>query len=234
MEDARVVLTPLDGRYPSRLRGLATPPASLIVQGGALDAERVVAIVGSRSAHEESLKFAAGLGNLLAGHDVVVVSGGARGVDAAAHGGVLAAGGRTWVVAGTDPDSVFPPEHAELFQRVARGPGAMIWPFDRRILPANRAFPERNRILIALADAVVVVQAARQSGALNAAGWARRLGKPLWVVAVSPWQKGKFEGSRALLDDGAHPLTSELTFVEAIRAPRRTSLGKAAPDAPQS
>jgi DNA processing protein len=210
-------LTPLDARYPSRLRGLTDAPASLTARGGSLEAERVVAIVGSREATDDASKFAEDLACTLGRLGVVVVSGGALGIDGAAHRGALAAGGRTWAVAGTGCEHVFPESHADLFERIARGPGAMIWPFapDYR---HRSGFLARNRVLVALADAVVVVQAGFPSGALRAASAARMLGKPLWVVPAPPWLES-FRGSRMLLDRGAHPLL----FVERFL----TSLGLA-------
>jgi DNA processing protein len=205
-------LTALDPRYPSRLRGLTDAPASLTTAGGPLEAERVVAIVGSRDALPAAAKFAHDLASRLAGLGVVVVSGGALGIDAAAHRGALAAGGRTWAVAPTGHGAVFPEQHAGLFEDIARGPGAMIWPFapDYR---HRSAFLARNRVLVALADAVVVVQAGFPSGALRAAAVARTLGRALWVVPAPPWLDG-FAGSRQLLDRGARPLL----FVEALLA----------------
>jgi DNA processing protein len=215
MESPRVALTPLDPRYPSRLRDLERPPDSLVVAGGPLGAELTVAIVGSRKAHAESLGFAHDLATAVAQTEAVVVSGGAFGVDAAAHEAVLGCGGRTWVVAGTSANRCFPSEHAGLFERVAAGPGAMIWPFPNA--SARRpAFPARNGILIALSDVVVVVQAGARSGALNAARWARKLGKPLWVVPVAPWIEGEVEGTRQLLEDGVRPLITLRSFMRAI------------------
>ncbi|HEX3343607.1 MAG TPA: DNA-processing protein DprA, partial [Polyangiaceae bacterium] len=96
-----VELTPLDPGYPSRLRGATEAPASLSAAGGPLEAERVVAIVGSRKATKEAIEFAQSLASTLARNDVVVVSGGALGIDAAAHRGALAVDGRTWAVAPT-------------------------------------------------------------------------------------------------------------------------------------
>ncbi len=208
-------LTALDPRYPSRLRALPDAPASITTAGGSLEADRVVAIVGSRDATEEASSFAEGLASKLAGRGVVVVSGGALGIDGAAHRGALAAGGRTWVVAGTGHGVVFPPKHAELFERIAEGPGAMIWPFapDYR---HRSAFLSRNRVLVCLADAVVVVQAGLPSGALHAAALARRLRKALWVVPASPWLEG-FDGSLELLDQGgARPLVRVETLLASL------------------
>jgi DNA processing protein len=225
-----VHLTELDPRYPSRLRGLHEAPASLTTAGGSLEAERVVAIVGSRQATPAASEFARDLASTLARLGVVVVSGGALGIDAAAHEGTLAAGGRTWAVAGTGHGAVFPEQHAGLFEEIARGPGAMIWPFapDYR---HRSAFLARNRVLVALADAVVVVQAGFPSGALRAAAVARTLGRPLWVVPAPPWLDG-FRGSRLLLDrGGARPLLFVDAFLASLGALPQPS-GRAPPARP--
>ncbi len=199
-------LVPLDPRYPSRLRSLARPPSSLSIRGGPLDADRVVAVVGSRLAHPDASAFATSLAATLTRASAVVASGGALGIDASAHRGALDAGGRTWVVAGTGCEHCFPPEHAALFDHVARGPGAMVWPFAPSSEARPGSFVARNRVLVAMSDAVVVVQAGFPSGALNAAAAARRLGRPLWVVPPTPWLGSAFDGSRRLLDQGARPL----------------------------
>jgi DNA processing protein len=213
-----VQLTPLDPAYPSRLRGVPEAPASLTTCGGSLEAERVVAIVGSRQATPAAADFARDLAATLADRGIVVVSGGALGIDGAAHRGALSAGGRTWVVAPTGFGAVFPEAHARLFEEVARGPGAMVWPFapDYR---HRTAFLARNRVLVALADAVVVVQAGFPSGALRAAAVARTLGRALWVVPAPPWLDA-FRGSRMLLaEPGARPLLFVDAFLATLGAP---------------
>lgn len=226
-----VHLTPLNPTYPARLRTLAQPPSTLSVRGGALHAERVVAIVGSRAAHAETMELARDLAARLARAGAVVASGGAVGIDASAHLGALDAGGRTWVVAPTGCNGCFPPSHADLFDRIGCGPGAMLWPFAPN--DQNRAgFVTRNRVLVALSDAVVVVQAGARSGALHAAGWAGKLGRPLWVVPAPPWRQRGFEGTHALVDGiegtrpGTHPirpLTSVERFVAAMGLPVRAA-----------
>ncbi len=197
-------VTPLEEGFPSRLRSAADPPASISLQGGAVEAPCTVAVVGSRAACEGARTFARELAGALAQSGAVVVSGGAVGIDAAAHEGALGAGGRTWAVAGTGHTHCFPLEHAGLFERIGQGPGAMVWPFPPQFKHRG-GFIARNRVLVTLSDAVVVVQAGAQSGALNAASRARQLGKPLWVVPAAPWMED-FAGSRQLLASGARPL----------------------------
>ena len=195
---------------------MVRPPAAITIRGGPVESPRAVAIVGSREAAGESIRFARDLAGAVARAGAVVVSGGALGVDAAAHRGALdVVGGRTWAVAGTGCDHCFPPEHASLFERIAGGPGSMIWPFlpDRPVRAGS--FLARNRVLVALADAVVVVQADHPSGALRAATCARAARKALWVVPAPPWAEG-FEGSRRLLDEGTRPLTNLETFLRTL------------------
>src|SRR4029077_15271079 len=135
-----------------------------------------------RDASEESTKFGRDLAGSLARAGAVAASGGALGVGASAHQGALDASGTTWRIAGTGCEHCFPPEHAALFDLIGRGPGSMVWPFpsDRPVRPGS--FLSRNRVLVALADAVVVVQAGNPSGALRAAECARASSKPMWVV----------------------------------------------------
>ncbi|MDP9150809.1 MAG: DNA-protecting protein DprA [Myxococcota bacterium] len=210
-----VHLTPLDPGYPARLRALARPPATLTVRGGPLEAERAVALVGSRNARDESMRFARDLARTLVGTGAVVVSGGATGIDESAHVGALEGQGRTWAVAGTGCNHCFPPHHAELYETIARGPGSMVWPFppDRAVQPGS--FLARNRVLVTLADAVVVVQAGFPSGALRAAECARILRKPLWVVPAPPWLEG-YAGTHQLLTSGVRPLTCVNAFLRTL------------------
>jgi DNA processing protein len=178
-----------------------------------------VAIVGSRRASPEAEDFAASLAGALTRAGAVVVSGGALGIDAAAHRGAMAAGGRTWAVAGTGCEQCFPPAHEGLFAAIGRGPGAMIWPFAPPSPARAGAFLSRNRVLVAMSDAVVVAQAGLASGALRAAACARALAKPLWVVPAPPWAEN-FEGSWELLDKGARPLTNIASFLRALELPK--------------
>jgi DNA processing protein len=198
-------LKPSDADYPQPLLDLAQPPE--ISVAGVLGTGTVVAIVGRRDSAPEATAFARDLAGKLARAGVVIVSGGALGIDAAAHRGAMDVGGRTWAVAPTGYQHCYPAVHADLYAAIAESGGAVIWPFPPTSRPALTHFNFRNRVMVALADAVVIVQAGIPSGALNTARHARATHKPLWVVAGPPWLKG-FEGCRAELTRGARELVS--------------------------
>jgi DNA processing protein len=161
-----------------------------------------VAIVGTRAPSEDGRRLAARLASDLGAAGVCVVSGLALGIDAAAHGGALAAQAPTVGVLGGGHDRFFPPRNAELARRIVAGGGAVLSPYP----PEHPAFPwqflARNGIVAALADGVVVVEAATRSGALNTASWAADRGIP---VMAFPGDVGrpKAAGCLALIRDGA-------------------------------
>ena len=114
---------------------------------------------------------------------------------------------RTWAVAATGRPHCFPKEHADLYRQIAAGPGAMLWPFRDDVPARPGNFHRRNGILVALADAVVIVQAGAPSGSLNAASWARKQERVVWAVPGPPWDP-VFTGCRAVIEAGARTLTS--------------------------
>jgi DNA processing protein len=207
--------SPDDALYPVRLRALARPPPALTVAGGPLDAPCAVAIVGTRACSEPAAAFAYELATRVAQAGAVVISGGAVGIDAAAHRGALSAHGRTWAVCATGRDECFPKEHAALFDEIARGPGAMIWPFADGTAAIPNNFIYRNGVLVALADAVVIVEAGIPSGTYSAASIARKQGRPVWAVAGPPWDP-RFAGCRRAIDDGARVVTSTRALLRAL------------------
>ncbi len=217
-----VHLSPGDPAYPIRLTLLPTPPAHLSIEGHLAPA-KVVAIVGTRNPLPETATFAHALAGAVARGGGVVASGGATGIDAAAHEGALAAGGRTWVVAGTGHGVLYPKQHGPLYERVVAGGGAMIWPFAPGSVGHPSRFLVRNGVLVALADAFVLVQARIPSGALNAASWAKRLGRPRWVVCPPPWMAddAAFAGCQVERRAGAEALTSVELFLDAIGLPAK-------------
>jgi DNA processing protein len=152
----------------------------------------------------------------LARAGVAVVSGGALGIDAAAHRGALDAGGVTLLVAPSSIERPYPAEHAELFAQIVAGGGAQLSPFATGMVPRRSQFFLRNACLVALSHALVVVEAPLRSGARNAAAWARELGRPYFVVTSPPWNPRGL-GCIAELELGARPLASVETLLRCLR-----------------
>ncbi len=206
-----ITLKPGDALYPSRLLDLERAPLVHVRAPVAADAlaallePPAVAIVGSRSASAGGVAFARRLAGDVAAAGVGVVSGLARGIDAGAHAGALDRSGRTVAVLGCGVDRDYPAETIPLARRLAVA-GAVVSEYPPGTPPAPFRFPERNRIVAALADATIVVEAAARSGALITARLALELGRDVFAVPGSPWLAGS-EGANALLKDGALPLT---------------------------
>jgi DNA processing protein len=217
-----MVTTHLPSGHPDFPLGLLDLPRSGLIPcetlyiRGALPPPRGVAIVGTREATPSAVKFARDLAGcvILAGFSVW--SGGARGIDAAAHQGALEASGATVMVGGGGLDVTYPPEHAELFAEIARSGGALLSPYPDGTQPRPPYFLRRNAVLAALTLATVVVQAPLKSGARSTAAAARKLGRPLFVVPHAPWDKCG-AGCAQELELGARPLTSFSAFVAALR-----------------
>ena len=212
------VLTQADEAYPELLRQIYDPPIVLYVKGELTAKDKnAVAMVGSRQTTHYGLEVARKLAYQLAYVGVTVVSGGARGIDTAAHQGALSAKGRTVVVLGTGINRVFPTENAGLFERVADH-GAVItqFPFNR---PADKqSFPIRNRIVAGMTLGTVVVEANLSSGALITANFANDYGRQIFAVPGridSPRSKGCHELIKkgAKLCEGAEDILSEFEYL---------------------
>jgi DNA processing protein len=171
---------------------------------GELDGLRApsVAIVGTRAPSDDGRRRARRFGEALGSAGVCVVSGLALGIDGAAHEGALAAGAPTIGVLGGGHDHFFPPRHRELAARIVAAGGAVVSPFAPDVVPQPWQFLARNAVIAALADAVVVVEAATRSGALNTAGHAADRGIPVLAVPGDV-DRPKAAGCNALIRDGA-------------------------------
>lgn len=207
-----------DPEYPPLLRQIYDPPLVLYVKGRLLEKDQnSVALVGSRMTTPYGLEVARKLGYQLAYTGVTVVSGGARGIDTAAHQGALHAKGRTIAVLGTGINLVFPSENAELFAQCAAN-GAVItqFPFNR---PASKqTFPIRNRIVAGMTMGTVVVEANLSSGALITANMAVDFGRQVFAVPGridSPRSKGCHDLIKkgAKLCEGVEDILSEFEYL---------------------
>ncbi|HXC55502.1 MAG TPA: DNA-processing protein DprA [Rhizomicrobium sp.] len=209
------ILASCEAEYPHGLKAAEPTPPILSVLGHAtLLGREMIAVVGARNASALGRRLANTLARDLAGAGLVVVSGLARGIDAAAHDGALA-GGTCAVVAG-GVDVVYPPENAELHRRIARE-GCIVSEMPLGQTPQARHFPRRNRIISGLARGVVVVEAAEGSGSLITANYALEQGREIFAVPGSPLDP-RAKGTNRLLRDGA-TLTESAADVLAGLAP---------------
>ncbi len=172
--------------FPRRLDGVRPAIRKLHVSGTITDLQPAVAIVGSRAASAAALQVARALGRRVAERGGVVVSGGALGVDTAAHLGALEGGGPTTVVLGTGLDIIYPERNAGLFAAIVERGGALVSMFPMGATVRRGMFLRRNQLIAALADVTVVVAAAHTSGSLHTARHAVALGRGLAAVPGTP------------------------------------------------
>ena len=212
------ILTQEDAAYPELLRQIYDPPIVLYVKGQLTAKDKnAVAMVGTRQTTHYGLEVARKLAYQLAYVGVMVVSGGARGIDTAAHQGALSAKGRTVAVLGTGINLVFPPENAELFERIAAN-GAVLtqFPFNRQA--DKQSFPIRNRIVAGMTLGTVMVEGHLASGAMITANFATEYGRQVFAVPGridSPRSKGCHELIKkgAKLCEGAEDILSEFEYL---------------------
>jgi DNA processing protein len=190
--------------YPVSLREIVDPPESLYIWGGLTEAPGI-AIVGSRECTEYGRRTAYRLAVDLVRCGFTVVSGLARGIDAAAHRGALEGGGRTVAVLPTGTDRIYPPGHVELAHQIARA-GAVVTEFPPQTRVHASNFHQRNRIIAGLAAATVVVEAARKSGAKITVKYAVQYDREVMAVP-GPIDSRVSQGANDLIAEGAAPCT---------------------------
>jgi DNA processing protein len=214
--------TPLDPDYPAKLRDLATPPATINGLGDAttLARPRMVGVVGTRRPTLAGRALTAKICARLVECGVTVVSGLAFGIDGAAHAATLERDGITVGVIGAGHGSPGPRAHDRLRREVVDRGGAVISEHHPSVTATKGTYPRRNRIIAALSDALIVVEAPRKSGALNTASHALELGRPVFVAPgrVGDWSTA---GSLLLLRDtparpiaGLDELIADLGFFD--------------------
>jgi DNA processing protein len=209
MIDQGTIPIPITAReYPERLLALSDPPSILYVRGALpVSHARSVAVVGTHQADAEGIADAVRWGKGFAERDVVVVSGLARGVDGGAHTGALAANGQTCAVLGAGFDNIYPPEHNVLAEAIEKT-GALISEYAPRATLTKPRLVYRNRIIVALADAVVVVRLHEDSkGSMEAIRRARDLAVPVFLVAHDTSRN-----SQIAVAEGAIPIPADPDF----------------------
>jgi DNA processing protein len=200
--------------YPPWRRPADAPPPLLAVRGATKHlTSPAIAIVGARNASVAGRKMAAILARDLGDADLIVVSGLARGIDAAAHEAALPAG--TVAVFAGGLDSVYPPENADLFERILAADGCGVSEMPVGWEPRARDFPRRNRIIAGMSLAVVVIEAAERSGSLITARLALEQNREVLAVPGSPLDP-RAAGSNNLLKQGARLATEARDIIEAV------------------
>ena len=200
-----------DPAFPPLLRQLPDPPAMLYGRGQ-LPEGPALAIVGARLATEFGRRFTERLAAELAAAGLIIVSGLARGIDAAAHRGALAGGGQTIAVLGCGVDRVYPAENDRLYHQIIEQ-GAVLSEYPPGSEPLPGHFPGRNRIISGLSQGTLVVEAARDSGSLITAEFALEQGREVMAVPGAIDRKTSY-GPNLLIKQGAHPVTEPIDILD--------------------
>lgn len=195
------VLTIRDPGYPVQLRNIPDAPLVLYKKGELKVGSDTIAIVGSRRASFESINMAEKIAQTLSSVGITVISGLARGVDAAAHRGALKEKGKTVGVLGCGIDICYPSENRSLFEKVGEE-GCILTEYTPGELPLQHHFPARNRIIAGLSKGVLVVEASQRSGSLITARLGLEYGREVMAIPGSIFDEG-YKGANSLIKQGA-------------------------------
>ena len=207
------IITIFDDEYPASLRQISDPPVVLYVKGQLPPNGYHVAVVGSREATPYGIKAAHYFAEALAKCGVAVISGGARGIDTAAHQAALEAGGVTVAVLGCGININYPAENKKLFNNIVDAGGAVISEYPPGVAPISYNFPARNRIIVGLSRGVLVAEAARKSGASITANIAADEGRDVYCVPGNIFN-GTSIGCHDLIRTGAKLVDSVEDILE--------------------
>ena len=209
--------------YPSGLMDTDDPPPVLYLRGNLESSLPSVSVVGTRRCTPYGTQVAGALGRKLAEAHITVVSGGASGVDGAAHSGALDRGGYTLAVLGTGVDVVYPRGHDGLFASILRNGGGLLSRFPMGESGQRWNFPKRNGMIAGLASQVVVVESPMAGGSMITARIAGEIGREIWAVPGSI-DREVCKGSNRLIFDGAQPLWDLDHFVHLLSGERQMAL----------
>lgn len=222
-ESIRLV-TRADKSYPDRLKNFDELPLAIYCRGRTtlLKNPKTVGIVGTRKASQYGIAQATAISKQLSVCGYTVISGLAVGIDAASHKAALDAGGETIAVLGTPIDRIYPAQNEVLARRILESRSLIVSEYPPKIKTEKYHFVFRNRIIAALSDIVIIVEAPERSGALVTAGYAMEYGKDVYVVPADI-NKPSFLGSNRLIGQGAFILTSVNDFLENIGLDKKST-----------
>ena len=207
-------ITAKDIDYPAKLKDLPHPPIGLYVKGNLNISLPSIAIVGTRKCSDYARNTATNLAKAIARKGIIIISGGARGIDTAAHRGCLDEDGKTIAVFGTGIDKIYPAENRDLFLRILDR-GALISEFPMGMGGTSWHFPMRNRIIVALASRVIVAESPEGGGAMLTARESLKLGRETWSIPGRIVDEVS-KGTNMLLNEGAKSLVGLDEFIETI------------------
>jgi len=206
-------VTVLDGTYPDKLRHIYDPPVILYYKGNFLPkSKKALAIIGARNCSSYGREVAMYLAGAFAKEGIIIISGLARGIDSYAHMGALSAGGYTYAVMGSGIDVCYPAENIELYMDI-QGQGGIISEYGPQVKPLPYHFPMRNRIISALSDGILVVEAGEKSGSLITVDMGLDQGKNIYAVPGRITDKLS-AGCNKLIKMGAKVVTSPSDVLE--------------------
>ena len=218
-----------DADYPSILRQIASPPVVLLVRGDAsVLGGACIGVVGSRKITSSGRAAVTRFVPPLCGAGFCVVSGLARGVDAAAHRAALQAGGKTAAILGNGIDHIYPAEHTNLAKEIVENGGAVVSEFGPGVRADRFHFPRRNRILAGLCRGVLVAEAEQSSGSLITAGCALSEGREVFAVPGAPGTPGS-RGTNQLIKKGEAQLTDDPNEILVALGSGEAAVNQAAP-----
>ena len=226
-------VTRLTEDYPARLTQIYDPPATLYVKGETdLNRKRTFGIVGSRRCTRDGLRAAQEIAAQLSREEVVVVSGLAQGIDSAAHTGAVDMKCPTIAVMGCGPDVIYPPENTRLYERILENGGSIVSEYLPGSEPAAHHFPQRNRIISGMCSGVLIVEGAKQSGAMITVNYALEQDRDVFAVPGCIYSPLSATPNR-LIVEGAIPVLSAqevLSYYKWADAPEKTIIEKHIPE----
>ncbi len=200
------IISFIESNYPEELKKIYSPPLLLFYRGNPeILKKRKIGIIGTRKPTRYGREVAYEFSKKIAKYGIIIISGGARGIDTIAHKGALDAGGETICVLGSGIDVIYPPENKSIFKEIEKR-GIILSEYPPGTKPFAHHFPMRNRIIAALSELIIVVEAGERSGTFITVKWAIEMGKEIFAIPGEIYSP-KSKGPNFLLKQGAIPLT---------------------------
>ena len=207
--------------YPQSLSKIQSPPKTIFIRGAISNQPKTIAIVGTRKASESGKSIAYEFARYLSKNGCIIISGLALGIDSAAHQGALDENGLSWAVLAHGLDMIYPSSNAGIARKIMDTGGCLVSEYPEFTPPYANQFIVRNRIISGLSEAVIIIEAPKESGALATAQFAIKQDKPIFVVPGNIASSLYF-GSHQLIRNGAKLVTKPSEILEDLKWPQKT------------